>query len=376
MKCYFSQCVKFDYQIFHSVKDSYHVIIRSCSYEDDNSDSDWLYSCHPATAVCRHALPPCRNMTVICPSCQHERGQHRPVYHGPPTSSHPPAAALLPGPASIDHQQSSETGEHSSTEDGPSSDVAASSVTCDLDFYTVEYVMKSQTQRVDDIEQQFGVAIKSVNRVCEEIVTVAFQRYNPTIQPENEEQARRAFLALYESAYKLIVQRTVRAKIDPPMTASSLLSAISNVYKERIFASTNPDGVFTLVGPFEEVSAVENFILKRNAGQSDAERPRARDRGKSQQVDEREELWKAAGGSGSSAGGCEGPMSVFEVGGQLTVKVYSADITELPLDVIVNAANEHLQNYAGVAGAIERAGGEELRQDCEVVVDQGGPLRV
>jgi len=69
-------------------------------------------------------------------------------------------------------------------------------------------------------------------------------------------------------------------------------------------------------------------------------------------------------------------MAVFELGSSLKVKVYCADITELPLDVIVNAANEHLQNYAGVAGAIERAGGEELRHDCEMLVQQGGPLKV
>jgi len=61
----------------------------------------------------------------------------------------------------------------------------------------------------------------------------------------------------------------------------------------------------------------------------------------------------------------------------MMMKVYSADITHLPgVDVIVNAANERLQNYAGVAGAIERAGGDQLRQDCEAIIEQGGPLQV
>jgi len=53
---------------------------------------------------------------------------------------------------------------------------ALSCVTCDLDYYVVEYVMKSQRERVNSIEQEFGVTIKAVQRVCDEIVTIAFQR--------------------------------------------------------------------------------------------------------------------------------------------------------------------------------------------------------
>jgi len=86
-------------------------------------------------------------------------------------------------------------------------------VTCDLDYYIVEYVLKCQLHRVKEIEQEFGVTIKSVNRVCDEIVTVAFQRYNPVIQTENEEKAHRAFLALYEAAYRCIVQRSVQVEM-------------------------------------------------------------------------------------------------------------------------------------------------------------------
>ena len=56
----------------------------------------------------------------------------------------------------------------------------ASCVTCDLDYYVVEYVMKSQRRGVSSIEQAFGVTIKSVQRVCDEIVSVAFQRSAPS----------------------------------------------------------------------------------------------------------------------------------------------------------------------------------------------------
>ena len=255
--------------------------------------------------------------------------------------------------------------------DFPAGDGDIPGISCDLDYYVVEYVMMSQRQRVGSIEQEFGVTIKSVNRVCDEIVTVAFRRYNPTIQAENEEKAHRAFLALYEVVYRRIVQRTVQAKVTNPMTVTNILTAIKGVFKEEVFVSANSEGVFTLVGPYEQVTMVENHILRQNARQS-VGNPRAHDDGKSHH-DGGEEV----GGAGGGDGGSRGPvMSVFEIGGRLTVKVYSADITHLPYDVIVSAANEHLQNYAGVAGAIERAGGEDLRRDCEEVIEQGGPLKV
>jgi len=187
-------------------------------------------------------------------------------------------------------------------------------------------------------------------------------RYNPIIQPENEEKAHRAFLALYEAVYQQIVQRTVQATICPPVTPQQILSVINNACKDGVFASTDADGLFTIVGPFQNVSVAENFILRQNAKHSHARGER-----KLRQSEEGEE----------AEGGSRGATAVFDVGGRLTVKVYSADITHLPgVDVIVNAANERLQNYAGVAGAIERAGGDQLRQDCEAIVEQGGPLKV
>ena len=143
---------------------------------------------------------------------------------------------------------------------------------------------------------------------------------------------------------------------------------ICSFYGQEIFASVNSEDVFTLVGPFNEVAAVEKFILKRSTDQA-LGNPHARDAGKFQYAEHLKE-------SSGSEVDPEGPVSEFEVGGKLKVKVYSADITGLAVDVIVNAANELLQNYGGVAGAVERAGGEELRQDCEKIIQQGGPLKV
>ena len=60
------------------------------------------------------------------------------------------------------------------------------------------------------------------------------------------------------------------------------------------------------------------------------------------------------------------------------------DITALEVDAIANAANDHLWMGAGVAGAIKRAGGEEIEREAiakgpiatgEAVATSGGRLR-
>lgn len=46
------------------------------------------------------------------------------------------------------------------------------------------------------------------------------------------------------------------------------------------------------------------------------------------------------------------------------IEVLKADITTVAADAIVNAANDHLWMGAGVAGAIRRAGGEEIEREA------------
>ncbi|UCF40079.1 MAG: macro domain-containing protein [Gemmatimonadota bacterium] len=52
--------------------------------------------------------------------------------------------------------------------------------------------------------------------------------------------------------------------------------------------------------------------------------------------------------------------------------VRQGDITSYEGDAVVNAANNHLQLGAGVAGAIRRAGGPAIQQEC----DRRGSIRV
>jgi O-acetyl-ADP-ribose deacetylase (regulator of RNase III) len=66
------------------------------------------------------------------------------------------------------------------------------------------------------------------------------------------------------------------------------------------------------------------------------------------------------------------------------IELSRADITGMPVDAIVNAANEALQLGAGVAGAIRERGGPTIQEECDkigtcavgqAVVTRAGKLR-
>jgi O-acetyl-ADP-ribose deacetylase (regulator of RNase III) len=56
----------------------------------------------------------------------------------------------------------------------------------------------------------------------------------------------------------------------------------------------------------------------------------------------------------------------------VNISIVEGDITALEVDAIGNAANNHLWMGAGVAGAIKRAGGEEIEREAV----QLGPIEV
>jgi|ERR1700722_18502274 len=60
--------------------------------------------------------------------------------------------------------------------------------------------------------------------------------------------------------------------------------------------------------------------------------------------------------------------------GKTTLEIVQGDITTLPVDAIVNAANEYLKHGGGVAAAISRRGGPAIQQESDALIEKLGPL--
>ena len=57
---------------------------------------------------------------------------------------------------------------------------------------------------------------------------------------------------------------------------------------------------------------------------------------------------------------------------RMRIQLVQGDITKIKADAIVNAANSSLMGGGGVDGAIHRAGGEQISDECKMIIARQG----
>ncbi|XP_044130438.1 protein mono-ADP-ribosyltransferase PARP9 isoform X2 [Bufo gargarizans] len=80
--------------------------------------------------------------------------------------------------------------------------------------------------------------------------------------------------------------------------------------------------------------------------------------------------------SGHRPAATTAPVPVYEKllrTGQL-ISVWRGDLTTQDTDVVVNAANDHLEHIGGLARALVEAGGQQIVQESQIIISQRGVL--
>uniref|UniRef100_A0A8B8E892 Poly [ADP-ribose] polymerase n=1 Tax=Crassostrea virginica TaxID=6565 RepID=A0A8B8E892_CRAVI len=82
------------------------------------------------------------------------------------------------------------------------------------------------------------------------------------------------------------------------------------------------------------------------------------------QIGEKTETNVASSKSTGSGFGSNGTLAEHTTKSGIIIKVHGGDLTQLPVDVIVNGANTDLKHQGGLAGVLVKKGGIEIQKEC------------
>jgi len=67
-------------------------------------------------------------------------------------------------------------------------------------------------------------------------------------------------------------------------------------------------------------------------------------------------------------------LQTYTLPSGLQIEIAQGDLTQEPVDAVVNAANRHLQHGGGLAAALLRRGGPIIQQESDAWVQEHGPV--
>ena len=257
-----------------------------------------------------------------------------------------------------------------------------------LTSYQIEFVrtLVDKTQEdlrqiVDNVEAtklvQYILGEKHANKLA------LFRREGGTITGRDETlqftySKRNKNLQDYLTVFKSFVSEMAKMQVNPidaiknventdkkvePQEARQWCEEIEKEFQNDCCVYNEEENVFiTFCAEYGECLKMKNFLLVKLGKREVKTKGRARSHGNTaglhQSIDQTR---------------CDGKMT-FTLNG-LQVFVYKANICDLKVDCIVNAANETLQHGGGVALAISRAAGEKLEKEGQCYIKKNGYIK-
>ncbi|CAH1249985.1 DTX3L [Branchiostoma lanceolatum] len=243
----------------------------------------------------------------------------------------------------------------------------AEEMAIELDAVKLEFIKKVHGIELTDIRHRNDVVIEQTeSQPCK----VTFRTYKPG--KGNAERACEQFMELYRRVSAALSRNnTVNVlQVLPDCTIRTLNNALTLAKADNRVLVKNclsDDFMVIFYGSETDVAnAIDNFI--KNARQKDDHEASTflQPRITHMQIMDTQDYDLRI----PKAKHLEGTI------GDIKISVYEGDLTQVTVDVVVNAANKRLDHAGGVALAISRAGGRKIQKESYEYVDKHGTIPI